>query len=292
MVTLAAGWLLVPVLPTTTYLAQWTPNLGNLEWYRGRVQRVELGGRTLRPRPIPEWEPIRASLTRGDRLVVDAIAGPPVPHLAPLFLILQADGPEVVMVGVDRDDVVYRIRTRAAWHGLDQPDIGFRGGLRGVRPGDSLRVAVWRRTKADWCIAVNRGERCGLGLSAGSAWGLLYYNESFAGWLRRLLDLTWLAALAIPVGIGLRPGWRGVLALGLLPASLFGGAAVFALRAPAPLDWSGAGLGVIIGLMIAGARRPRPGPERPRDATRPPVDPPPLPPASDEPAHSDGGRVG
>ena len=250
LVFLATGWLLSPSLPATEYWVQWTPYLGNLEWYRARVLRSELGGQAVRPGRIPDSPAARTALREGLAITIEAVAGPPVSRLAPLWFIVDVEGREIALVGVDPRDLILRLRTRAARYGLDQPDIRFHHGLAAVRVGDPLRVRVWRETRAEWCMTVNDRTTCGQGISGARGWALVYHPDAFPAWLRDLLDALWLAALAFPVGLALRARPAGAAALGLVGIALVPGSRWLGLLLPDLLEWGGVVLGLVTGLTI------------------------------------------
>ena len=255
LVVLATGWLLGPSLPATEYWGQWTPYRDHFEWYRGRVLGAEVGSQAVRSSRMPDSPAARAALRDGQPITIEAVAGPPVSRLAPLFSIADAVNREIALVGVDGEDLMFRRRTRAARYGLDQPDIRFHDGLAPVRAGDPLRVRVWRETPAEWCMTVNDRTACGLGISGARGWALVYHPDAFPDWLRDLLDAVWLAALAFPLGLALRPRPVGAAALGLMVVALVPGSHGVGLLAPDLLDWAGVGLGLAAGLVIARVRR-------------------------------------
>jgi hypothetical protein len=219
--------LLQPSYPKSVYYGQWTPDLGNLEWYRGRVLAAQVGAL-----PVPSWraansDMLRAALLAGSPIQVRATAGPPVPGLGSLFSIYDDRQREIVLVGPDRDDLVYRYRTRAVALRLDSPDLRARHLLRGIRRGDSLHVMV-SFEDGDTCLAANGRSACGLSPGAGSGWSLVYFARHFPAWLVAMLDAAWLAMLAAPIGYwspgkGARLMLGGALLVAVLGASAYGG---------------------------------------------------------------------
>jgi len=245
----ATGLLLRPTFPGSAYYGQWTANLGHLEWYRGRVRRAVLGEVALPSRRLADSRRVRELLLAGVRLDVHAVAGPWAPGLAPLFSIFDDRQREIVLLGPDRDDLVLRYRTRATAWALDQPDLRLRGAFAHVSAGDTLHVAAWRESRG-YCLAVNEARACGLGFTAGRAWGILLYAERFPAWLKSALDVGWLAGLLTLVGLA-----------GMPRSALMAGGATIAiglgLVAPAtgllltPLTgWLGAGVGLVLGVGV------------------------------------------
>lgn len=191
--------LFQPSYPRSVYYGQWTPNLGHLEWYRGRVLQARVGAVPVAVGRAADSDVLRAALESRSPIVVRAIAGPPVPALGSLFSVDDDQQREVFLVGPDREDLVYRFRSRAIALRLDSPDLRVRGLLRGTEPGDSLNVVV-SREGGDLCLSANARHVCGLWPGASAGWSLLFFGRHFPTWLVTLLNAAWLAALAAPVG--------------------------------------------------------------------------------------------
>jgi VanZ like protein len=263
----ATGMLLRPAFPRSTYYGLWTPNLGHLEWYRGRVRSVELGALALPPLLLAHPDTVRTLLLEGVLLQVQATAGPPVPGLAPLFSIVDDGYREILLLGLDKDDLVFRYRARATAWRLDQPDLRVPDVLKSIRVNDSLAIVLWREPDG-YCIALNGARTCRLRFTAGRGWAVLHYFENFAPWTKRLLDIAWLAGLLVPVGVCART-WRAAWSGGALLASA-GLLPPLVGLAATPLDqWVGAVAGIAAGaaLRTLAVRRHerRPDWERPSD---------------------------
>jgi hypothetical protein len=240
LVVAGTGILLQPSLPRTAYYGQWTPNLGHLEWYRGRVSRVQIAGIAVPSHRIADSRAIRGALLQGKPIEVTAIAGPAVPALASLFSIYDESRRQMLLLGPDRDDLVFRYRTRAAAWRLDQPDLRLTGGMRGLAPGDRLDVRAWSPEAGNRCLLSSVRQACGLGFTVGSAWGLLYYAEHVPPWLKGTLNCLWAAVLLLPVGAFLRARWESAAATGLAAAALLWLPAAVGLRPTTPVEWAGA----------------------------------------------------
>jgi hypothetical protein len=259
LVVAGTGILLQPELPVSTYYGQWTPNLRHLASYRGQVLSAKLGDLDIPPSRLPNSAIVREQLLAGSALRVLAVAGPAVRSLAPLFSIYDDRQREIMLLGFDRKDLVFRYRTRAAAWRLDQPDMRVRNAATSVAPGDTLAVVLLRRG-TEYCIDWNGVDRCRFGFTAGRGWALLYYAESFPAWLTRLLDAIWVAGLLIPVGscTAVRPAlWIG----GALLATLGAAPAVAGLLSTSVVEWAGGTAGVLIGMRlrtVLSARGPRP----------------------------------
>jgi hypothetical protein len=248
------GWLLQPSLPVTQYWGQWTPSLGHLEWYRGRVRSVHLGGLEVRPRPIEDSDWARSALRRGDLLDVHALAGPPVPGLASLFSIADDHERVIALVGPDRHALVYRLRTRAADFRLDEPDLRVDDAWPDAPPGTAIHVRVWSPSPGRWSLEAD-GRAHAVGFTAGTGWGFLYYPEWFPDLLRRLMSAAWVGFLAVPVGVFLRRRADSAIGIALVGAGLGILPLAVGLLPTTVLEWSGGVTGLVAGGMFARAVR-------------------------------------
>lgn len=251
------AYALQPSLPRAVYYGQWTPQLGHLEWYQGRVLEAVLGPLEIRSGRLSDSDSVRSLIRAGAPWRVEAVAGPPVPALASLVSVYDVREREIVLIGPARDDLVFRSRTRAASLRLDQPDLRLVGGVRGVSAGDTLTVEA-RRAGEGLCLSVGAANDCGLGFSLGHGWALLLYVESLPSVLKKLLNPAWLAVLVFPVAFW-APGRR---AAALSAVALLAGLALIphvgGLLATPPLDYLGASIGLASGLglrwVVHGAR--------------------------------------
>lgn len=249
LVVLGTGWLLRPSYPGEGYWSQLAPRLPHLEWYRARVLDARLAGAQLRTGRIPDRRWARAVLLAGAAIEVRAIAGPRVPSLGALFNIYGDGAQEVVLLGPDRDDLVYRYRPRAADFRLDQPDVRLPGAMRDVAAGDSLVVRAWSPRAGEYCLGTSVASRCGLGYTAGTGWAFIFFMAAFPAWLRDVLRVGWMAAVVLPCGFFVRRRWESTAALAALVVALAILPALAALRPTGIVDWLGAGTGLAVGAM-------------------------------------------
>jgi len=251
------AWLLQPSFPRTAYWGQWTPNLGHLEWYRGRVHDARIAGMTVRSRRIEDSGFARAALLRGGPVEVEFTAGRPVTGLASLFSVYDENQQEILLIGPDRDDLVLRYRMRAAAWRLDQPDLRLRDGMRGVRAGRETAVRAWSPARGEYCLRIDAQTGCGLGPTIGSGWGLLYYPESIPPWLKRLLGAGWVALMVAPTGLLLRARRESILGCALTLAGIGVLPPLLGLRPSSLREWCGAALAVGGGAAVARWTRKR-----------------------------------
>lgn len=249
LVMLGTGVLLAPSLPHAEYYGQWTPSLGHLEWYRGRVLTASLGGEPLPGRRLTDTEHVRRLLLRGAEVDVRAIAGPPTSRLGSLVSIYDHLQREIVLLGPDGDDMAFRMRARAVAIGLNQPAERWRGVLRGVRRGDTLAVRV-RPGPDGRCLFVNGREACAARYRAGSGWSLLRRVDGLSPRGESLLGALWLALLVAPTGFWIRRSTAGTGAALVLTAAAWS-APLAGLAGLAWWEGAGMALGLAGGAALA-----------------------------------------
>ena len=220
------GVLLAPSLPKDTYYGGWAQHFGHLEWYGGRVLEASLEGLEIPSGVIARSAEVRQRLLAQATMYVRARAGPPPPGLAPLVTIHDEHHREILLLGVDGDDLVYRYRTRAVASGLVATEMRVDGALRGVVWRDFFSVRV-RRAGHGYCASVNAAEWCRLGYTFGTGWALLFGGQQAPHWLQPALRFIWLIALFYPTGLPVRAGWTAAapaalpfVALFILPATV------------------------------------------------------------------------
>lgn len=245
-VPLLTTLLLRPTPPDTVYFGQWMPDIG-LERYAGTVRDARIGGVAVPPRRLTGSERLAGLLRRGAPIEVDLVAGPRPPGLAPVFSVYDHRRREVLLVGVAREDLVFRQRTLAVALRLDRPETWVRRGAAPLQEGERHTLRVEPAVRGT-CIHLDDVARCGVAPSASRGWALLLYASEMER-IGALLDFLWLASVGGLVGLAW--GWRreAVLAALVLAAA--------ALLAGLPWWASGTGLLPLAGLAaggLAGAR--------------------------------------
>jgi len=209
------GVLLGPAFPEDTYYGGWTMHLSHLEWYGGRVLQASVDGLDIPPGVLTNSLQVRQHLIANEAIHVSALAGPRPSALAPLFTLHDGHQREILLLGIDGDDLVYRYRTRAIVARLRGPEIRIRDALRGIAWRDALSIVV-RRVHSTYCVRVNATERCGLGFTLGTGWAFFLGSGAGPGRLESVLNPGWLAVLAFPIGLWTRFGRTFVAAAALL----------------------------------------------------------------------------
>ncbi len=250
VVVLGTGYLLKPSFPNSVYYGQWTPELGHLERYDGRVLDVRLGSQFLPSHRLLNSGSLGSLWTTGMPLSVHAIAGARTSGLASLFSIYDEQQREVILIGPDRDDLVFRYRTRAMNWRLHQPVFRFEGVFDSIEIGDTLTVAAITEGE-ELCLWFNSQTRCGFRFSSGAGWTLLLKSESFSQSTSTLLNGVWIFLLLLPIGFWMRTSFTTMLVGFGVFVSLGVGPLVF-YQAPFGLaEWIGTGIGFGTGLLLS-----------------------------------------
>ncbi len=240
------GWLVAPSFPPSVYFGQWTPFHRHLQFYRGTVLGASIDNTSLPSTRLRDSDGVRRALERGAPLTVEAIAGPPVRDLASIFSIADDKQREILLIGPDRDDVIYRYRTRSLDFRLDQPELRLPNGISDVLEGDTLRIAV-RGAPRGYCVTVNSIDRCGLGFDVGAGWSVLYAIRDLPTSARRALSAAWIGMLLFPFGYWVRSRIVAVAGGVILATCLAIVPFLTGLLPTPPLEWLGAFLGATTG---------------------------------------------
>jgi VanZ like family len=244
-----SGFLLRPSFPADTYYGGLMPRFGHLAWYSGHVLSASVGGLQIPSGVIANSAEVRQLLLSRATIDVRARAGPLPLGLAPLFVIDDGHQREILLLGIDGTDVVFRYRTHAIAARLHGPEIRVRGALRGIAPRDSFSVIV-RQAAPGYCISVNATEHCGVGYTTGSGWALLLGDEPVSRWLQPVLNVAWTAVLFLPVGLLARFSWASTgTATSLLAALLILPPLIGLLPTPAS-EFLGAVVGLLSGVAV------------------------------------------
>lgn len=207
-VLLGGLWLMQPSLPVANYYGQWTPRLGSYAFYDGEVRRASIDALELPSWRLDDSDVARAAMRSGE-LRVAAIAGNPPPAVAPIFSMADGRERQIMLLGADRDQLVFRYHTRAMLLRLDSPDHRFDEAFAGIERGDSIEVGATPASGGRVMRFTVNGRTHESRLGVADTWGLLLTSDfvSRDSSLRRLVGIAWLLALSLPLA------WWGYRAL-------------------------------------------------------------------------------
>jgi VanZ like family len=241
------GWLMEPVSPWAGSHASWTTPVGSARAYRGRVVSAHIDGAVARG---PLGAEAARMLAAGAPLHIRAVAGPQTRRLGSLVALVDHSGELVLLVGVQRRNVVVRYRTRAMDLGFDHPDVRFRGALRGVQAGDTVEFAVTLARPAGLSLEI-AGVRHRQNPGISSGWTLLYNIDRVSRATATMLGLCWVVGLVAPAGFWLRNPGTNVATISVLAVLLANLPGLVHLRALTPGEWAAAAVGLGFGSWFA-----------------------------------------
>ena len=241
-------------LPRSVYYGQWAPDLGHLERFTGQVVSATLDSTLLPSTRLAESARVRDLLHHPRAVLsVQAVTGQPTADLAPIFSIFDDQQREIVLLGQDGRDLVYRTRTRTALMGLRSPALQ----LAGVLPEDvgtplELRATYRRGHYFLETRIAGANHRRELALSASWGWTLLLPFDHAFGAEMPWLTMLWVGGLLFPLGYYAARGGlvriRFTFAmLILLIAGLVGVPALAGFSLLHPLEWVAGLMGGLAG---------------------------------------------
>ena len=251
-----AGWLESPSPPAGGYFAHWTPALPNLFPIDASLRTASLDGSPLPHGRLTDSDGLRLALAGDFLLRLEAVAGRPTDGLAALLWLTNEHGREVLLVGVERRDLILRWPGRGADLALETAPLRLPELLAQLRPGAPFRLLLARRG-AETCVTLDTHRTCGLGDTVGDGWRLLAPELRLAPRVRDASAAAWIGALWLPVGYGFAPAAGPLAALAAVAAvTLF--TPRFASLLPTPW-WQlvAAALGFAFGLALQRWRRGR-----------------------------------
>jgi hypothetical protein len=182
------------------------------------------------------------------------IAGPPTSRLAPIVSIHDGAGREIIQLGIDRTDFVYRYWGLADEVRFDHADLRVDRWFDGIRPGDTTYLAM-RFTRGGYCLQLNQRQQCRTGFSVGDTWSLIIRMD-WSNARTRWAGMAWLMLVFFPVGFVAR-NRRALAAVTLLSAlSLFAGPLVTGFAATRWFQILASLVGIVAGYVCAGGLLP------------------------------------
>ena len=249
-----------PSLPIgAPWWGQWAPDLGHFDRFPGRVLSVTAAGMPLPPGRAIDQRQLEAALTRTTELTATAVLGTATNGLAPIASIFDADRREVVLLGQDGTDLVWRVRMWSAKLGLRNPGVRLPGVLASGA-GNTI-TATGRLHGPEFQISTIRGAATrswALPFSPSWGWSLVLPWPYAYGPEVRFLTALWVAGMLVPLGFwgvrAQRSGWALMAAIPILLLALIPAKAGFAT-----VHWSewlaafiGLGAGVAASRWIGG----------------------------------------
>jgi hypothetical protein len=182
----------------TQYWLHWVPRYRNLAQYDGEVLDTRIGPLAwFGSQRMEDIDSIRKVLPT-QPIEFRFVAGPLTRTLAPIVSISDQNDDEVILIGAERTDLVYRFRARANDFRLDHDNVRFVGALENIEEGDTVAMSASLKRK-EQCVSVNAQQRCNRGFTVGDIWSLLVgLNAGRAATV--LLSVVWMFVVFVPTG--------------------------------------------------------------------------------------------
>ncbi|HET8654385.1 MAG TPA: VanZ family protein [Longimicrobiaceae bacterium] len=242
--------LIVPALPAGPLVASWSPVRPDLYPYTGKVLRAGVGHLAPVPGPVRDPGLLRERFRDGAPVHVTAVAGPAPPGLSPLFTLQDSREVDVLLLGLDRRELVFRFRTRASALRLGTPDLRLAVPAAELRAGNRIDARA-RRTGRGYCLSLNRATDCSLGFTLGDTWSVLFYPGSLPPAEKLLLQLFWMAALFVPAGFWTRRRADALPFAALTVVALVGLPRLLPCEPTPPEQVAAALVGILAGMALA-----------------------------------------
>ena len=250
-VLIAGLTLLTQTFSQPTYWLQWTARYKGHDLYRGKVLETRLG-------PL-EWRDAPQAMEPGDsvrelfkRYPIHSrfIVGPPTRRLAPIVSIHDGTDAEIIQLGVDHTDFIFRYWGAADDARLDHADLRVERWFAAAAPGDTVDMS-FRFTRAGYCLTLNERSECAPGFSVADTWSLLM-SMDWSNARSRATGLAWLMLVFFPVGFVTRDKPVLLAVVGLSIVSLIAGPMLVGFAITRWYQIIAAVLGLLIGHMFAG----------------------------------------
>lgn len=279
MIQLLTAWEFVPSLTQSAYWAQIAADLGHFERFSGHVLMATIADVPITNGRMKNNELV-GRLFKGDaRVAASVIPGAPTRAVAPIVSVFDGEQREIMLLGQEGEDLVFRLRTHATDARFRTPTISLFGvfppiGHGAVEGGrDTLLVSGWRK---GWRLTVSASSRKASRsrsamLLPSYGWALVLPFEHTWTAMSGRFTAAWMALLLFPAGYwgarglssapgvpeageapvaGLRVMTLVGFALLVLVAGLVGLPLILGLTPAGWWQWGGALAGIASGLAV------------------------------------------
>ena len=121
-----SAWAFAPMYPVgAPWYGQWAPDLGNFAPFRGTLLTLEAGGEPLLPGRALDEARLEDAVAANPSMAFRAVLGPMPHRLAPVGAIFDGRQRHVILLGQERRDLVFVLRTRASILRLWTPTVNL-----------------------------------------------------------------------------------------------------------------------------------------------------------------------
>jgi len=255
------AWSLAPAFQQgIRWYGAWAPDFDNFRRFPGRPLLVTAGGEVVLPGLQVDQRRFEDAINARPEMTFEAILAGPPDGLAPIGAIVDASHAEIMLIGQDRSDLVFRLRMRAALVRLRTPAAVLPGALAG-RTGDSAIGSAALREGTLRLAAEVSGREASRTIPLNAGWGWMLvspWDARLDGWAR-IATSVWIAGL-----LGVLAFWAssaGGKTIAVVPATAVILFIIVPRAASFPSvtlpDWIAALVGSLAGAGLAVATRSR-----------------------------------
>lgn len=205
------AWAMRPWIPRGPYIAQVAPDLKDIELFSGRVVDARINGKAVVPNAsLPASDAIRDSILSGTlTLLARVIPAGTTYGLAPIVSIASPEEPQVVVLGQDYRDIVFRVRLNGGELRMNIAEVA----AQRIFPADTKSPAATTADTLDLRGDIIRGQQlvvsgasgatrstAALSLSPFFLWSLTTPGERRSSRAFQVESMIWVAALLTPLG--------------------------------------------------------------------------------------------
>jgi len=196
-------------MPPTIWFGQIAAADVLLDYFQGQVSDARVNGRAIPSTRLSAGDSgaIMDGFSAGRVDVrARAVLGPPTHFPAPIVSIFDGRQNEIMVLGQDRTDLIFRVRLGTADHELHLPEIALNDELR--RPGDTVNVAGGLTGGVLWVESQRGGTMRRHSAALSPSWGWMFvlpwhYAMGSEG---RFLTGLWVGGLLLAIAFWLSRG--------------------------------------------------------------------------------------
>ncbi|MGI9076472.1 MAG: VanZ family protein [Gemmatimonadaceae bacterium] len=208
VVQLGTAWEFGPSFRPAHFWWQLAADLGHLDRFTGEVIAASVGEVPVPNGPTRNTELIRGLFDAGRHVEARVVPGDPTAGLAPIVSIFDHGQREIMLLGQEGVDLVFRLRTHATDARLRTPTVSVwgafppRAATGNGPPPDTLLISGWR---SGWRIHTSFTSRDtsatrSIALRPSFGWALVLPFEHTVTPLSWRFTAVWMAVLLFPAG--------------------------------------------------------------------------------------------
>lgn len=243
---------LAPATPDTRYFGGHTPQLAHLAHYQGQILQARVGDSPISAAGlVDDQAALKRSLQSEKSIRIRFRRGPAPARLAPLVTLHDDLQREILLVGLEGDDLVLRRWVHGAAWGLENPAHRWPAALAPNRVGDVAELDLGLEQGRSHARIDGRA-LADHAWSPARIWALVLPRDIASEASARNFDAVCIAALTLPVAFYARHAIVGFPGLAALAALLIVLPAVLGCAAISVREWLTFGGTVALGLWLGG----------------------------------------